>query len=124
LLNDGVCCSVNDGDVGGTGVRSGDIEGDWDDLSSGVGLEKVLVVLPLVTLAQPDVTLGGIVVALALGNLKHTLDVSVVVGSLVNLDLLTTGRGHGGTRLTGGRRGDGAVSSDGADEAGGRKEDS
>ncbi|KAM3086459.1 hypothetical protein ACMFMF_011906 [Clarireedia jacksonii] len=124
LLNDSVCCCVNDGDVGDTGVRSSDVEFEWDDLSSGVGLEKALVVFPLVTLAQPDPALGGIVVALGFGNLKHTLDVSIVVGSLVNLDLLTTGSGHGGTRLTWGRRDDGTVSSNGADEASGRKEDS
>lgn len=67
--NNRVCRGVDDGDVGGTRVRSADVELDVDLLSGGIGLDIVLVVVVLETLAEPDVTLGGFVVALSVGNL-------------------------------------------------------
>lgn len=110
--DDAVGGSVDDGDVGNTGVGGTDVDLEVDGLARGVGLDVVLVVVELVALAEPDVALGGIVVALGAGNLELALDVAVVVGLLVVVDLLTASGGHGITRHTGLGAGDEAVAGD------------
>lgn len=68
-----------------------DVDLELDGLPGVVGLDVVLVVGELVALAEPDVALLGVVVVLAVGDLELALDVAVVVGLLVVVDLLTAG---------------------------------
>ena len=119
--NDRVAGRVDNRDVGDTGVGSADVDDHGDLLAGGVFLDIVLVVGKLVTLAEPDVALGGLVVALRLGDLKLTLDVAVVVRLLVVVDLLTAGGGHGSAGHTGLGRGDETVAVDGGSKS--RKDD-
>jgi len=102
--DDGVGSSVDDRDVGGTGVRSADLELDGNLLAGGVCLDEVLVVLVLEAFAKPDVTLSGLVVGLGLGNLEFALDVTIVITSLVVVNLLAASSLESGTRHTGLRR--------------------
>lgn len=119
--NDRVAGRVDNRDVGDTGVGSADVDDHGDLLAGGVFLDIVLVVGKLVTLAEPDVALGGLVVALRLGDLKLALDVAVVVRLLVVVDLLTAGGGHGSAGHTGLGRGDETVAVDGGSKS--RKDD-
>lgn len=116
--NDAVGGSLDDGDVGGTGVGSADVDLEGHGLAELEGLDVVLVVVELVALAEPDVALGGVVVALGAGDLELALDVAVVVGLLVVVDLLTASGSHGITRHTGRRAGDEAVASNNAGQDG------
>lgn len=101
LFDNRVARRVDDGNVGSSGVGRGNVKGKWDDLSSGIALHLVRVVGEFVALAEPDLALGGVVVALRRGDLEHALDVSVVVRGLVHFDLLATGGCHGGSWNTG-----------------------
>jgi hypothetical protein len=65
----------------------------------------------------PDVAFGGVVVCLGLGDLQLALDVAVVVGRLVVVDLLAAGGFHGVTSEAGMRGGDDAVGGDSCGEA-------
>ena len=122
LFDDGVGGSVDNRHVGGTGVRSRNIECERNDLACSPALHEISVVGIFVTLALPDVACSGIVVTLTGGNLKHALDVSVVVGSLIYLDLLTACGCHGGTGNTGFWGKDTTVGGDGGDEASGHED--
>lgn len=90
--NDLVGGSVNNGNVGSSGVGSADVELEVHLLTSTVALDLVGVVGVLETLAQPNVALGGIVVGLSGCDLEFTLDVTIVVASLVVVDLLAASR--------------------------------
>lgn len=89
-------------------MRSGNVEGDRDGLSSGEGLD-VAAILKLHTLALPDVASSSIVVGLV-GVLKSTLDVAVDVGAPLVPDLVTTSSLQLVTWLTGRRLGNVTVS--------------
>jgi hypothetical protein len=82
-------------------VRSADINLEVDGLAGGVRVNVIRVVGELVALAQPDIALSGVVVALASGNLQLALDIAVVVGLLVDLDLVAAGGLHSGAGHTG-----------------------
>lgn len=103
-------------------MRSRNIEGERNDLACSPALHEISVVGVFVTLALPDVTCGGIVVALTGGNLEHALDVSIGVGGLVYLDLLSAGGCHGGTGITGSWGEDTTVGGNGGDEASGHED--
>jgi hypothetical protein len=66
-------------------VRSADFELDGDLLAGSKGLDEILVVLVLETLALPDLALLSIVIGLGSGNLKFSLDVSIVITSYFTL---------------------------------------
>lgn len=95
-----------------------DVEFERYDLPGCVGLHVCGVVLELVTLAEPDVALGGVVVGLGGGHLELALDVAVVVSLLVIVDLLATGGFHGSANYTRLRRGDHSVAVDSDGQAG------
>ena len=118
LADDTVGRGVDDGDVSDAGVGSADINCEVDFLAGGIGLDVVLVVGELVTLAKPDVALSVFVVALAGGDLQLALDVAVVVGLLVGLDLLAAGGFHCVAGHTGFWAGDEAMGVDQGDNAG------
>lgn len=118
LANDTVGGGIDHGDVGNTSVGGTDVDLEVDSLAGSVGLDVVLVVGELVTLAKPDITLIGVVVALARGDLQLALNVTVVVGLLVDLDLLSAGSLHGATGHTGLGAGDEAMGVDQGDNAG------
>ena len=87
--DDGVGSSLNDGDIGSTSVGCAQIEFERDDLSRGVGLNVGSVILQLESLAQPNVAGLRVIVGLSIGNLEFSLDVSVGVGVLVVVNLIT-----------------------------------
>lgn len=116
--NDLVGGSGDDGDVGDTGVGGADVDGEGDLLSCLVRLDIVLVIGKLVALAKPNITLGGLVITLAGGNLQLALDVAVLVGALVGQDLRATGGSHCGTGLASFRLSDEAMGVDQGNDAG------
>jgi hypothetical protein len=79
--DDSVGSGVNDRDVGSTLVRSANFKLDRDLLAGSKGLDKILVVLVLETLALPDLALLSVVIGLGSGNLELSLDVSIVITS-------------------------------------------
>lgn len=83
LANHGVGSGVNDGHVGNTGVWCADVKGERNHLPGSVRLDKSSVVGIFVSLAHPDVALGGVVVGLRGGDLEHALDVAVVVFAMI-----------------------------------------
>lgn len=83
---------LNNGDIGNTGVRCADVERKRHYLTSGVGLDKVGVVGVFVSLAHPNVALGGIVVGLRGGDLEHTLDVAVVIFGTSAIETVRTNK--------------------------------
>lgn len=99
-------------------MRSADVDGEVDGLTGLVGVDVVRVVGVLVTLAEPDVTGVGVVVALTRGDLQFTLNVAVVVGLLVVVDLLATSLLHGATGHTSLGGGDETVTLSQGDEPG------
>jgi hypothetical protein len=62
-------------------VRSADFKLDRDLLTGSEGLDEILVVLVLETLALPDLALLSVVIGLSSGNLKFSLNVSIVITS-------------------------------------------
>lgn len=50
-------------------MGSTDVDGDWDDLTGGEGLDVLGVVLELEALALPDVAGSRVEIVLAVGNL-------------------------------------------------------
>jgi hypothetical protein len=93
-------------------VRSADLKLDRYLLARSVRLDRVLVVVVLEPLAEPEVTLGSVVVTLLSSDLELTLDVTVVVALLVVVDLLTTICLEGSTWQTGLRGCDESVTLD------------
>ena len=87
--NDGVFSSVDDRHICSSGVRSANVELHGDDLTSGICLDIVLVVIIFETFAEPDIALCGIVVGLSGGDLKFTLNIAIVVTLLVVTNLLS-----------------------------------
>jgi hypothetical protein len=79
--DDGVAGGIDDRDVGSAFMGSANLESDGDLLTGGEGLDEILVVLVLETLALPDLALLGVVVGLGFGNLELALNVAIVVTS-------------------------------------------
>lgn len=99
-------------------MRRTDVDHDGNNLAGSIGLDIGGVVGVLVALAQPDITLGRVVVGLASGDLKHALDVAVRVGGLVVVNLGTASSLHSSAGGTRGGRGDHTMGRDHGDQAG------
>ena len=112
LTNDLVGLDVDDRDVGDTVVGSTDLDLHGNDLTSGV-VEDLTSVGKGDTLALPHAAVRVV----ALEVLERTLDVAVVVGALLVVDLVTAGSLEAIARETGRGGGDEAVGGDGGGEA-------
>lgn len=112
LANDSVGFDVDNGDVGDTIVRSADLDLHRDDLTSRVG-EDLTSIGEWDTLALPHAAVGVVTLKV----LESTLDIAVVVGALLVVDLVTAGSLEAVTGETGRGRADEAVSGDGGSEA-------
>lgn len=96
----------NNRHVCNTIVWSADVELNIHGIAHAVRLDVVLVVVVLEAFAGPDVAGCGVVVGLAVCDLKLALDVAVAVGGLVVVHLLAACGGHGGSSGAGSWRGD------------------
>ena len=112
LTDDLVGLDVDDGDVGNTVMGSTDLDLHGNDLASSVG-EDLTSIGEWDTLALPHAAVG----VFTLKVLESTLDVAVMVGALLVVDLVTAGSLEAITGETGSRGGDEAVSGDGGSEA-------
>ena len=112
LADDLVGLDVDDGDVGNTVVRGTDLNLHGDDLAGGV-LEDLTSVGEWDTLALPHAAVRVVTLEV----LESTLDVTVVVGALLVVDLVTAGSLEAITRKTGRGGGDETVGGDGGGEA-------
>jgi len=113
LADDLVGSDVDDGNVGNTVVRSADLNLHGDDLSGGV-LEDLASIGEWHTLALPRAAVGVVTLSEVL---KSTLDVSVVVGALGVVELVTTGSLEAITGHTRSGLADEAVGGDGGGKA-------
>ena len=116
--DDGIAGGRDDGNVGDTGVRSADVDRDGNFLADGVLLHVLGVVVVHESLAEPDLASLDVVVGLAVGDLKLTLDVTVVVAHLVVVHLLAASLGESVTRHTRAGAGNEAVGAGESDERG------
>lgn len=89
LANDSVVAGPDNGNVGGTGVRSTGSEGDGNDLTGGVALNLVGIVGVLQTLAHVCPAVGGLVVWLLGRNIEQALNITVGVGGDLVVSLHT-----------------------------------
>lgn len=112
LANDLVGLDVNDGDVGDTVVGSADLDLHGNDLASGVG-EDLTSIGEWDTLALPHAAVGVVTLKV----LEGTLNVAVVVGALLVVDLVTAGSLEAITGQTGSGGGDEAVGGNRGGEA-------
>ena len=117
LPNNAIEFGIHNRDIGDASVGSADINNNGDDLSCGEGLDIGLVVFELVAFAQVDIASRSIEIALAVGDLLNSLNISVVVGSLIVEHLLATSSLHGITRHTSVGTRDEAMADNRGDEA-------
>lgn len=120
VADDRVGAEVDDGDVGDARVGRGDVDDEGHLLARGEALDRVGGgVVELVAAALPQVALGGVEVGLRGADLRHGLDVAVVVRRLHVPDLVAAGGLHGITQGARGGGGDPAVGRDAGGEEGG-----
>lgn len=117
LSNNGVGSRVHNRHICRSRVRRAHVEREGHGLPRRPGLHVGGVVGEFEALALPDITFGSVVVGLRAGDLELALDVAVVVGFLVVVDLFAAGGFHGGTGEAGLWGGDEAVGGDGGYEA-------